>query len=164
MNFCNSLRRETSQLNFSHLLHREAFNVRVARFSSFSFFFASHLSAATCCCCGLPALLAAKVPETVNRNRSYQGKRNEAEVSLWIHEARRNIWEQRGQDDSLFKKEKQTVGLNFAMISNWAHVQKDDAALFIIQLNSTQRRQIHGGSMKTLLIHVIKLQMNHSTL
>lgn len=58
------------------------------------YFFASHLSAAPCC--GLPALLAAKVPETVNGNRSYHGKRNEAEVSLWIHEARRNIWEQRG--------------------------------------------------------------------
>lgn len=37
------------------------------------------------------------------------------------------------------------------MTSNWAHVQKDDAALFIIQLNSTRRRANPRGIYENLV-------------
>lgn len=63
----------------------------------FFFFFAPHLYAVVCC--SLPSVL-----EVLNERRGFHWQTNQAEVSLWIHEARLNIWDQRGQDESLFKK------------------------------------------------------------
>lgn len=66
VNSCNSLRRKTSQLNFSHLLHRKAFNVRVTRFFfSIFFFFCS-----TPLCSGLlqPAVGAGGVVSLANKS------------------------------------------------------------------------------------------------